>query len=102
MAYHDLYFKTQNPELALQAIPPLLAALGERRARNMIGPLPARAAVMDGKVELLPAVGEPGWHYAAVRTQRDPAEVLANVDLAAFGVVVATRDEVEPVCGVWA
>lgn len=101
MAYHDLFFKAQDPERALQAIPPLLAALGESRVWNMIGPVQGRAAIEDGDV-VIPAAGDPAWWYAAVRTQRDPAEILGAVDLAAYGIAVAERAEVEEVVGTWA
>jgi len=103
MSYADLYFKTQNVGLAMQAIPVLLQALGEKRVVNMLGPAPGRAAVVDqeGNV-VLPAAGELGWHYAAVRTRRDPAEILGSIELGAFGVAIATAEEVQAVVGVWA
>lgn len=103
MSYSDLYFKTQNIDRALEAIPVLLQALGEKRVVNMLGPLPAREAVVDDDGNVVsPAAGDLGWHYAAVRTRRDPQEVLEVASLAAFGVVVASAKEVQAVVGVWA
>jgi len=103
MSYSDLYFKTENVEQAMQAIPVLLQALGEKRVVNMLGPAPGRAAVLDGEGNIVsPAAGEEGWYYAAVRTKRNPAEILGSVDLGAFGVAIATAEEVQAVVGVWA
>lgn len=96
MAYLDLYLKAEDPGAAL-------AALAELGARHVLGPVQGRedseaADPETGGPVVIPGVGNPAFHYFAVRT-KDPGLLDA---LKERGFTTTTPAIARALCGAWA
>jgi len=74
-------------------------AQGNRLFRYGVGRAAMTVTGMDGKPMTIPAAGEAGMFYIAIRTDVQPSDI--PFDPAALGLIATTPDESAAVLGVW-
>lgn len=74
-------------------------AQGNSLFRYGVGRAAVTVTGMDGQPMTIPAAGEAGWFYIAIRTDVQPSAI--PFDPAALGLIATTADESATVVGRW-